>query len=495
MEETMAEPKPAAGPPSRSGVRRFGDRYQDLIAWSAAMRVIQRGSPFDQLGIEVNGTGNVDDVVLRSRQGRHHYIQVKWTTHPAEVVDNKYLTSMPKNGKSVLQKFYASWKLLLRRDDQPPIMELVTNRNLDRTDPLLRLIDGRSDLLNPAARDASPASAAGQRINEWALHLACDRDDVLAMLDSLLFKTGLTVSGEEDRAQTLMLANGLLSDADALARGIDAITKWVLEGRRVVSGDDITKEVERMRLYADDPRAVLLVQAIDRDPHPEDATIALDWVDLYEGDSPPLRRRPRDPGDWATMSHDIDRAVTSIAAQGFTDIVVRGAMRQATFFTIGARLAQVTGTTISYVQHGTPWPSNAPRIAVPAPEASITAVGAGHELAVAVGMTVDPTSAVTRFINTVNLPVQMLLTLMPAEGAHDQSVAGPGEAVAYAQALRNAVREQLESTPADRIHLFLAGPGGLALLLGHRWNRLAPTVVYEDLGPGRGYVTAFTVAA
>jgi hypothetical protein len=84
---------------------------------------------------------------------------------------------------------------------------------------------------------------------------------------------------------------------------------------------------------------------------------------------------------------------------------------------------------------------------------------------------------------------------MPPEGAHDQSVAGPGQAVAYAQALRNGVREQLETARADRVHLFLAGPGGLALLLGHRWNRVAPTVVYEDLGPGRGYVAAFTIAA
>jgi CBASS immunity sensor of nucleotide second messenger signals len=80
---------------------------------------------------------------------------------------------------------------------------------------------------------------------------------------------------------------------------------------------------------------------------------------------------------------------------------------------------------------------------------------------------------------------------MPSEGAHNQSVAGPGQAVAYAQALRNAVRAQLETAPSDPVHLFLAGPGGLALLLGHRWNRVAPITVYEDLGPGRGYVEAF----
>lgn len=491
----ITEPRPAAGPPSRSGVRRFGDRYQDLIAWSAAMRVAHPGSPFHQLEIEVNGAGNVDDVILRSLDGRHRYTQVKWTTRPAELVDNEYLTTAPRNGKSLLQKFYASWKLLLRRDDQPPIMELVTNRTLDRTDPLLSLVDGRSDILNPAARHTSPGSGARNRIDEWAKHLGCDRDDVLAMLDSLLFKAGFSISGEEDRAQTLMLANGLLGDAGSLDRGVGIITRWVLEGRRIISRGDITEEATRIGLYADDPRAVLLVQAINHDPNPDDATVALDWVDLYDGDSPPARRQPRDPAGWTTMSSELDSAVSSLTAQGSTDVVVRGAMRQATFFTVGARLAQVTGTTIAYVQHGTPWPSNAPRVPVPAPQALITDIDAGDELAVAIGMAVDPTTAVARFIRSADLPVHTLLTLLPAEGAHDQSVAGPGQAVAYTQALRNAVRERLETAPADGIRLFLAGPGGLALLLGHRWNRVAPTTVYEDLGAGRGYVAAFTIAA
>ena len=45
-----------------------------------------------------------------------------------------------------------------------------------------------------------------------------------------------------------------------------------------------------------------------------------------------------------------------------------------------------------------------------------------------------------------------------------------------------------------RVHLFLATPMGLALLLGHRWNRVAPTIVYEDLA-ALGYEAAFTISA
>ncbi|MCG5435385.1 SAVED domain-containing protein [Micromonospora foliorum] len=460
------------------------------------MRVIQPRSPYSQLEIESNGAGNVDDVILRANADRHRYAQVKWAAQTADLINDAYLTVPPsKTGKALLTKFHASWKLLRHRDDAPPIMELTTNRALDPADPLLSLVDGRTDCLNPLARLADPASDAGRRIDDWAKLLKCDRDEVLAMLDALFFKVGLTVSSEEDRARTLMLANGLLSDKDALDRGVGLVAEWVREGRRVLSPEDIRTEMERVSLHADDPRAVLLVQAIKHDPHPDDATVVLDWVDLYEGDTAPLRRRPRDPADWATMSDEIDQAVETIALQGPKDIVLRGYMRQATFFTVGARFAQVTGTTITYLQNGAAWASNAKHVPVLAPSNITTTIGAGKDLAVAIGMSADPTTAVTRYITDANLPIGRILTLLPADGAHDQSVAGPGEAVSYAQALRSAIRQELERDPATRVHLFLAGPGGLALLLGHRWNRVAPTAVYEDLGAGHGYVPAFEVDA
>lgn len=491
----MTIPRPATGPASRSGVLRYGEHYQDLVGWIAALRVIHPGNDFHQVEFEVKGVGNIDDVVLRAANGRHRYAQVKWATTSTSMIDNEYLTKLGTDkSTSVLQKFFASWKKLAH-GAETPVMELVTNRVLDPTDPLLSLLDGRTDLLNPAARQAGPRSEAGKRLTEWADHLGCRQDELIDMLDALRFKSGLSVSGERDRAQSLMLANGLLGDPDALDRGVAIVANWVRDGRRQATADDINTEIDRLRLRAGNPRAVLLVQAIDRDPNPDDATVALDWVDLYGGDSPPTRRQPQDPSGWATMSNDLDTAAARLSGQGLRDVVVRGDMRQATFFTVGARLAQVTGTHITYIQYGAPWPSDAARVAVPPPERTLIPVNAGDDLAVAIGMSIDPAPAVATYLTAASVPVRSLLVLMPAEGAHDQSVAGAGQAVGYAQALRNAVRAQLESEPSNRVHLFLAGPGGLALLLGHRWNCVAPTTVYEHLGPGRGYVQAFTVDA
>jgi hypothetical protein len=118
----------------------------------------------------------------------------------------------------------------------------------------------------------------------------------------------------------------------------------------------------------------------------------------------------------------------------------------------------------------------------------------GGDLAVAVRVAVDPTEEVVAYLRAAGVPAVHLLTITPNGGADDQAISGPGHAVAYAQHIRRLVRGELCRHPdVQRIHLFLAGPGGLALLLGHRWNRTRKTVVYEHLGVGRGYVPAFTV--
>ncbi|MCR3753714.1 hypothetical protein LX88_007723 [Lentzea californiensis] len=490
----MTLPSPSAGPPSRSGVRRSGDHYQDLVTWCAALRVVQPHASFTQLEIEVNGAGNVDDVVLRRPELGDHFTQVKWATTTSLMVDEGFLTSRPRRGKSVLEKLFASYRIL-RDPSRPPRLELLTNRVLDPQHSLLGKIDGRTDLVVPFARLASHESAAGVQLAAWADHVAAKREELLEMLDHLVFRTGFTVGGERDRAQVLMLAAGLRHDEAALETGIAAAAGWVRAGRRVLTADEIRQEIAALALQRGRRSAILLVQAIDRDPHPEDATEVLDWVDCHRGVSPMSRAEPISQIQWTDMASELERAVGRLRDDGVRDVLVRGAMRQATFFLVGAKLAHVTGRTVSYLQQRDLWASNAPFVPVPALDLRRTEIGPGRTLAVAVGIAVDPMRAVVDYIRDRSIDAAGLITLTPAGGAHDQAIGSAGEAVAYAQAIRNTVRLELEQQPADRIHLFLAGPGGLALLLGHRWNRLAPTTVYEHLGPGRGYTPAFYVDA
>jgi hypothetical protein len=238
--------------------------------------------------------------------------------------------------------------------------------------------------------------------------------------------------------------------------------------------------------------AVLSVQAIDSDPHAGDADEALDWVFRDDGDNPRERVVPREQSAWQAIAEQLDAAAARLEERGFTSTLVRGSMRQATFFRVGAALPNTRQHELFYRQGQQMWATSAGKTTA---DVAVATRELGHsaELAVAVGITLDPTDEVVRFISQSDLPIGRLVTIAPAAGTDDQSVTSPGHAVALAEAIRNAARAAVSDTDATRVHLFLAGPGGLALLLGHRWNRVAPTLVYEHRGPGKGYVPAFDI--
>lgn len=252
------------------------------------------------------------------------------------------------------------------------------------------------------------------------------------MFEHLVFRPGLTVSSERDRAQVLMQAIGLRSADDDLRRGLDAVAAWVTGGRRVVGPDDVNRVIDDIGLRTAEPKAVLLVQAIDRDPHPEDATYSVDWVELYEGETPAVRCRPRTEADWARMAAELRAEAQRLEVDGWRNVLVRGAMRQATFFLVGACLPAVRGMTLTYLQGREPWSTGAAGRQVRSLERRTVEVKTGADLAVAVGVAVDPADAVTEYVRTSRLTVDRLAVLTPDSGANDQAVRNAGDAVAYA---------------------------------------------------------------
>lgn len=491
----MTKPKPAAGPPSASGVRRGGDSFQDLFVWGGAMRVIGPRSPFSQLEVESKDATHVDDLVLRLAAGDRGnlYTQVKWATNTAFLLDETYLLERKKNGKSVLEKLYVSY-VQLSANGAVPQLRMITNRPLDSAHPLLGHVDGRTDLLMPHAGQAGATSAAGKAVDAWADHVGALRAELLEMLEHLQFHPGRTVNAERDYVRVQMVVAGLDDSDAALDHGLNTVAGWVEGGKRVVTAKDIHEAVDRLGLRRVDPSAILVVQSIDFAPHADEATVALDWLDLFDGDTPWARIQPRDPGSWEQMDRDLADAAETLEGQGWRSTLVRGEMRQATFFRVGTALPAVRQHTLRYLQSRQLWSTDTPKSPIGAPRVHRTSLGLGSDLAVAVGVAVDPTDEVVGYLRAAAIPVDHLLTMTPTSGADDQAIKGPGQAVAYAQQIRDLVRGELGRHPdVQRIHLFLAGPGGLALLLGHRWNRTRQTVVYEHLGTGRGYTPAFTV--
>lgn len=108
----------ALPPPSSTGVRVAGDLYQWLIVWQGcvtALRDHHRGvtNPVVEVGVEVSGAGNLDDVVLYRATPPHTYSQVKYTVDASTPVNEDYLLATSNTGgPSILRKIADSWTKL-----------------------------------------------------------------------------------------------------------------------------------------------------------------------------------------------------------------------------------------------------------------------------------------------------------------------------------------------------------------------------------------------
>ncbi len=364
--------------------------------------------------------------------------------------------------------------------------------------PLLTVSDGGAGLigaLDQILSDQLPADAAKAR-DHWKSHLDVDHDTLNAMLAALRLRTGRAHNAEAERADTLMWGHGLATGQVAIANGVALVREWVQERWRRRDVETLALIVAERCERAADLGALLIVEAIDDDPHPEDATGRLRWVERYAGDDPNSRRQLTDSDDWRdVIGPDIDTVARRLRDAGHRRVIVRGALRLPVWFAVGASLRHVHGIDVAAVQHGDIWSSDTATGTVPVPQSDVIHCGAGEDLAVAVGVATDPTTGVRAHIDRCGLPVDRLLVLTPPGGVGPQAVADGPAAARLAVGLRDAIRHQLEARPSGHIHLFMAIPGGLGLLLGHRWSTLRKTTVYEHLGVGVGYAPTFNIRA
>ncbi len=83
---------------TRSGARRLGDDYQDLIALDVLVDWLEHSERYEWVQVEADDSGVLDDVVARKSNGTAIYRQVKFTVHPDQP-DNLW-----------------TWKMLLKQE-------------------------------------------------------------------------------------------------------------------------------------------------------------------------------------------------------------------------------------------------------------------------------------------------------------------------------------------------------------------------------------------
>jgi len=482
-------------PPSATGARIAGDHYQWLIAWHACLtarreQLAREPNPVLRVGVEVDNAGNLDDVVLYRQRPPHTYNQVKYTVNSSTPVNGTYLTApTDAGGSSILSKITASWRKLTQAGD-PVELGFISNRAPDPADPLIAGRDARTGLLLPHGATGGPQSRRGQARALWATVAGLTEPDLLKLLAMLRFDLARDPTHLHETISLTMLIGGLRADPPTIAASAGWVAQQVRDGHRELDLDAIQHAVDELHLHAGPARTVVSIATLKPDPLAHQAHHALDWVDRFDGTDAYTKRRPKPPSTWNNLQTDIENIPRHLG--NAPNIVITGSLRQATAFAVGAALRMVTNTDLAIVQRGQLWSSDAQYTAPTAPSVASHDLELGSDLGVVIEVATSITNDVLPFVRDHELPVGPLVVLAPPGGPRDNAVSGPAYACALAVGIRDAVRRHV--TGHSHVHLFLAGPMGFALLLGHRWNRVAPTTIYEDI-QAAGYEAAFTITA
>ena len=477
---------------SASGARIRGDDYQHLFAWFQVLRAVQVGSSITEIGIEDPEAGNADDVTVYAEGRRREFYQVKSSVDAREPVGLEWLMEPSRAlGPSIIQKFHSLWAAALI--DDRPRLTLVTNRLLVPGDSLLSLRDGRDGTVSQALKVAGPRSKGGIALRRLAEHLQVCKEEVLLFLEDLSFNLGKTNSDWMEMAMPYMFAAGLRYDEDAVSRGMAIVRGWVTGGKRRLSKEDLERAVEPLKRPGTLPAVSLLVQAIDRDPMPETATIVLDWIDKFPGDEPRVRRLPSSQGLWnGRFRADIRSAARSLRSLGHANVLIQGYMRLPTWFAVGVEFGKTAGFQVTSFQGKVPWSSEGEWSDI-ALEESVTPIGQGKDLAVGISLSFDLSTDVLTYLDDQQIEIGKYVCYRPRSGVSNWSIRDGTEARRWAYEIRDSVRRLVQRYRPGRVHLFFSGPHAAILLLGHVWDRMPNTQLYEDLGATQGYSPSYFI--
>jgi hypothetical protein len=476
--------------PSPSGARLAGDDVQHLIGWYWLVSTLQVDSGIESVEFESSGAGNLDDVVINRRKGQlSEYWQVKTAVKASEPMTSAWLMKLGrKGGPSILQRFYRTWLALRERGHV--VLVLATDRSLDHRDPVLALRDHTGHLAANLRR-ADRASPAGTGRAEWATHVGASEEELCQMLDNLEFQNDATEVQWERKVQDVARGSRVKSDEAHLLVGVGYVRKCIEKSRASISPEEVRAMIQKLDLQANAPEAILVINMLARSSDTSDAAVVLDWVDYCEGDSPETRAGLRNQDQWnSVLLPQLQDAASRLKPS--KAVIVRGEMRLPTRFAVGAILREVAGFSLKSEHDSGIWSSLKSQHERVELELSETPVGHGSDIALVVGIASDITPDTDAYISA-SLPQvgkRYLITL--AGGSHPRCVSSPEHGVSVALAIRDKVRVLARKHRGADIHLFLATQTALALQLGHFWDRLPPTQLYEYLGNGN-YQPAFLI--
>ena len=459
-----------------------GDDYQHVIGWYWACQML-RDPDIASVAIEDPSGGAFDDIVICRRTNPDTYIQVKSSTSGNTIIDLAWLMkAATQNGRSPLQHFYDTYAQLVKGGEEV-VLEFWTNRGYDHRSRVFgKLFDKKHEKVRTdqllAARKRSKAHRERTAL---ATHLEVDGPTLAAFLDKVRWKTTGAEPEWRRQAKPLMELAGLRSDDQAVDSGVSLVRSWVTDGSGAQSIDDVRAAVAKRDLLVTSGTLVMAVHGNDREVLAVAPTVELDFVHLYDGDDSFTRKLLLDRGDWSkNILPALSDAVRALEGYRVRNVHVIGSLRHPMWFVVGRSLPEVKKWTLAVEQVGATWRTDEESEDVEARVLSDVDLGAGEGVAVALGLSGDPTEAVRQFLESADIDVGRLLVFGPEGQPSRASVPSGGWAMNWARSVREQTR--VGAPNAQHIHLFMQCPGGVALMLGHQWNVMPDTTIYEYAG-------------
>jgi hypothetical protein len=341
--------------PCASGARLTGDDVQHLVALYWCLKTTIPASDVVAVRVEADDAGNLDDVVVDMRDGRRLYHQVKAAVSARDPANVAWLCAVgARGGPSLLQRLHASWVDLGR---PPADIALITSRPLDPNDLLLRGLDRLNHVGNHLRR-AKGKLAELRR--DLASHLQCDQPEVCRFFDALAIHAGQTEAEWRRKVDDVAMGAGLRTDHAAQAAVLADVREWVKTTRDPRDGAAVTATIDHLRLRAEPPRAVVVINGIDHEPPADDAVVVLDWVARFRGDRPETRRGLVNPSDWnGALADDLAALRDRLRAQDLHRVLVRASLRLPGWFAVSAALRDVAGFDVAMHYRGELWRGDA----------------------------------------------------------------------------------------------------------------------------------------
>lgn len=139
---------------------------------------------------------------------------------------------------------------------------------------------------------------------------------------------------------------------------------------------------------------------------------------------------------------------------------------------------------------GTWWRGSGPAAEETPLLASEPDAAAEGDIAIDVSVARDASAAVRAYLADQAVPIGRRIHLAPVGGPGQDAVRDASHALAMVKQIRALLEAVRAERPRETIHLFVAAPVGLAVLIGAQLNACEPVQCYEFARPANVYVPA-----